>query len=172
MMKKFLIKSILILLGLMPFILKGQGTVTTAIETTGEYKYYRIEDAFYMQDDSSTVLKNWTDKGMEMLFKSGTDSLVITIDIGGRDKIFFVGMAVKMDNPGFVTTSTEAEFYHWIFVSHIKEGIRNAYILKEYVEGSLEKLGKKHYFINIAFADQTEFQLYGYELQPKTSVSK
>jgi hypothetical protein len=54
-----------------------------------------------------------------------------------------------------------------MFASHIKEGIRNAYIHKEYVEGSLEKFGRKTYFINIVFTDQTEFQLYGYEINPK-----
>jgi hypothetical protein len=59
-----------------------------------------------------------------------------------------------------------------MFVSRIKEGIRNAYIMKEYVEGSLEKLGKRTYFINIAFADQTEFQLYGYEFKDNVPVTK
>ncbi|MBI5008649.1 MAG: hypothetical protein HZB98_03145 [Bacteroidia bacterium] len=133
---------------------------------------FRIDDAFYIQDDSSTVLRNWTEQEMNINFKTVKDSLMISIDIGGRDKIFFMGMAEKMDNPGFVTASTDVEFYHWMFVSRIKEGIRNAYIMKEYVEGSLEKLGKKTYFINIAFADQTEFQLYGYELKNNVTVTK
>jgi len=143
-----------------------------SVEPSGNSRYYRIDDAFYIQDDSSTVLKNWTEQGMNILFKPVKDSLIISVDIGGGDKIFFMGMAVKMDNPGFVTASTEVEFYHWMFVSRIKEGIRNAYIMKEYVDGSFEKLGKKTYFINIAFADQTEFQLYGYELKLNTPVQK
>jgi len=146
---------------MMPAVLEGQARNVAASENS---RYYKIDNAFYLQGDSSTVLKNWTDKGMNVLFKPVKDSLIISIDIGGKEKVFFMGMAVTMDNPGFITTSNEAEFYHWMFVSHIKEGIRNAYILKEYVEGSLEKLGEKTYFINITFADQTEFQFYGYEL--------
>jgi len=168
-MKKLLLRNILILLGFIPYILAGQGT---QMGTSEEFNYYLIEDAYFIQNDSSTVLKNWTDQGMHMLFMPVRDSIIISIDIGGRDKVFFMGMAVKMDNPGFITTSSQAEFFHWIFVSHIKEGIRNAYIHKEYIEGSQEKLGKKSYFINVAFADQTEFQLYGYELKPKAPDKK
>ncbi len=159
----------LFLLILIPAVLQGQAGNVSGSDNSS---YYKIDDAFYLQDDSSTVLKNWTDQGLNILFKPVKDSLVITIDIGGKEKVFFMGMAVKMDNPGFLTTSSEAEFYHWMFVSHIKEGIRNAYIMKEYVEGSFEKLGKKIYFINIAFADQTEFQFYGSELRSDIPVQK
>jgi hypothetical protein len=161
-MRKIFLISLIITLNLMPLVLKGQGMNALASEST---KIYRIDDAFYIHEDSSTVLKNWTEKGMNINFKPVNDSMIISIDIGGTDKIFFMGMAVKMDNPGFVTASTDVEFFHWMFVSRIKEGIRNGYILKEYVDGSLEKLGKKTYFINITFADQTEFQFYGYELK-------
>ena len=140
--------------------------------TEGSGTYYRIQDAYFIENDSTIVLKNWTDQGMNMFFKPVRDSLIISIDIGGADKIFFMGMAVTMDNPGFITTSSQSDFYHWIFVSHIKEGMHNAYIHKEYIDGSLEKMGKKHYFINIAFTDQTEFQLYGYELKPQPQNKK
>ncbi|GEM_PF-5483154 len=162
-MKKTLRSSIPVILFYLIASMNLCGQITT-VKPAAESKYYRIDDAFYIQDDSSTVLKNWTEKQMNINFSTVKDSLIISIDIGGRDKVFFMGMAEKMDNPGFVTVSTDVEFYHWMFVSRIKEGIRNAYIMKEYVEGSLEKLGRKTYFINIAFADQTEFQLYGYEI--------
>lgn len=170
-MGKNLIKLIVVLLfAITPIlVLSGQ---ETALKPSADSKYYRIDDAFYIREDSSTVLNNWTEKKMNINFKTLKDSLMISIDIGGRDKIFFMGMAEKMDNPGFVTTSTDVEFFHWMFVSRIKEGIRNAYIMKEYVEGSLEKLGKRTYFINIAFADQTEFQLYGYEFKDNVPVTK
>lgn len=168
-MKKFLPLCVIITLMLMSAVLQGQGmNVKLSDKTTS----FRIDDAFYIQDDSSTVLRNWTEQEMNINFKAVKDSIIISIDIGGRDKIFFMGMAEKMDNPGFVTASTDVEFYHWMFVSRIKQGIRNAYLMKEYVEGSLEKLGKKTYFINIAFADQTEFQLYGYELKNNVPVTK
>lgn len=154
---------------LMSAVLQGQ---EMNVKLSDKTISFRIDDAFYIQDDSSTVLRNWTEQEMNINFKTVKDSLMISIDIGGRDKIFFMGMAEKMDNPGFVTASTDVEFYHWMFVSRIKQGIRNAYLMKEYVEGSLEKLGKKTYFINIAFADQTEFQLYGYELKNNVPVTK
>lgn len=168
-MRRIFLFNTLILLLLNPGFLHAQ---SEKFGGSANSKYYKIDNAFYLQDDSSTVLKNWTDQGLNVLFKPVKDSLIISINIGGTDKVFFMGMAVTMDNPGFITTSTEAEFYHWMFVSHIKEGIRNAYILKEYVEGSLEKLGKKTYFINIAFADQTELQFYGYELNSEIPVQK
>jgi hypothetical protein len=168
-MKKLLPLYMTVALMLMPIVIKGQGMNAAMLDKTTSF---RIDDAFYIQDDSSTVLKNWTEKEMNINFKTVKDSLIISIDIGGQDKIFFMGMAEKMDNPGFVTASTDVEFYHWMFASRIKEGIRNAYIMKEYVEGSLEKIGKKTYFINIAFADQTEFQLYGYEFKSKVPVTK
>ena len=161
-MKASLIRNIIFFLSFIPFILKAQSSG----DSETNFSYYRISEAEYIVNDSTISLDNWINKGMNMLFVPVRDSLIISIDIGDRDKIFFMGMAEKIDNPGFVTLGTGAEFYHWIFVSHIKEGIRNAYILKEYIEGSLEKLGKRHYFINIVFADQTEFQFYGYELQP------
>ena len=168
-MKKLLPLYMTVALMLTPMVITGQGMNAGMLDKT---TCFRIDDAFYIQDDSSTVLKNWTEKEMNINFKTVKDSLIISIDIGGQDKIFFMGMAEKMDNPGFVTASTDVEFYHWMFVSRIKEGIRNAYIMKEYVEGSLEKIGKKTYFINIAFADQTEFQLYGYEFKSNVPVTK
>jgi hypothetical protein len=170
-MRKFLLikLSFLLLSLLSDTALIGQ---FASVEPSVNSRIYRIDDAFYIQEDSSTVLKNWTDQGMNIILKPVKDSLIISIEIGGPDKIFFMGMAVKMDNPGFVTASTDVEFYHWMFVSRIKEGIRNAYIMKEYVDGSFEKLGKRTYFINIAFADQTEFQLYGYELRSNLPVTK
>lgn len=168
-MRKIFFINTLILLIIVPAVAEGQsGDVNNSVNSG----YYKIDDAFYLEGDSSTTLKNWTDQGMNILFKPQKDSVIISIDIGGKEKIFFMGMAVLMDNPGFITASTDVEFYHWIFVSHIKEGIRNAYIMKEYVEGSFEKLGKKIYFINITFTDQTELQLYGYELGTDIPVHK
>ncbi|MBK9389621.1 MAG: hypothetical protein IPN68_05285 [Bacteroidetes bacterium] len=170
-MRKFLLINLsILLLSLLPHILIN--AQVAAVETSGNSRNYRIDDAFYIQDDSSTVLKNWTEQEMNIIFKPVKDSLIISIHIGGSDKVFFMGMAVKTDNPGFVTASLDVEFFHWMFVSRIKEGIRNAYIMKEYVDGSLEKLGKRTYFINIAFADQTEFQFYGYELNLKKQGPK
>ena len=168
MRKAFLI-SIVVHLVIFPILLNGQeGNMKSGLND----RIYKIDNAFYLQGDSSTVLKNWTDQGMHIAFRPAKDSLVISIDIGGRDKVFFMGMAVTMDNPGFLTSSTDVEFYHWIFASRIKEGIRNAYIQKEYVEGSLERLGRKTYFFNVAFADQTEFQFYGFEISPDGSGKK
>jgi hypothetical protein len=143
--------------------MSGQSIEIGNSEKTG---YFRIDDALYIQGDSSMLLDNWIEQGLHILFTStGSDSLIVSIDIGGRDKVYFMGMAVAINNPGFIASNPKAEFYHWIFVSHIKDGINNAYIHKEYVDESFEKLGYKLYFINILFPDQTEFQFYGSEFK-------
>ena len=146
---------------LIPCSMSGQSQVRNSVKTG----YFLIDDAIYIQDDDATLLDDWIEEGLHILFESVNDSLIISIDIGGRDKIYFLGMAKAIDNPGFIASNSQAEFYHWIFISRIKEGLHNAYIHKEYVEESLEELGYKLYFINIIFTDQTEFQFYGYELE-------
>ena len=139
------------------------GQVTGSAEKTG---YFLIDEAFYIYEDDAISLDDWIEQGLHILFESANDSLTISIDIGGRDKVYFMGVAIAIDNPGFIVSGSQVEFYHWIFVSHIKEGINNAYIHKEYVYESLEELGYELYFINILFPDQTEFQFYGYEIKP------
>lgn len=166
-MKPSLIRNILILLCFIPLILKGQAAGVPA----GILSYYQISEAQYIVNDSTKSLNNWIDKGMNMLFVPVRDSLVITIDIGGRDKVFFMGMAVRIENPGFETLGKNAEFYHWIFTSHIKEGIRNAFISKEYILGSFEKSGRKEFLIHILFFDKSEFLFYASELKPKVQDS-
>lgn len=165
-MKNSYIQYILILLGFIPLNLKGQ----TPAEPAGNLSYYQISEAQYIVNDTTTSLDNWITKGMNMLFVPVRDSLIITIDIGGRDKVFFMGMGVRIENPGFETLGSNAEFYHWIFTSHIKEGIRNAFISKEYVKGSLENSGRKEYLIHILFFDKSEFLFYGSELKSKVQA--
>jgi len=162
-MRKFFIVCISFLILLSPCSINGQSRATASFEKAG---YFLIDDAFYIQDDDFVSLDNWIELGLHVLFESANDSLMISIDIGGRDNVYFMGMAVAIDNPGFIESGAQAEFYHWIFVSHIKERIHDAYIHKEYIDESFEKLGYRLYFINILFADQTEFQFYGYELNP------
>lgn len=162
-MKSSLIRIPVILLFFIPFILKGQSPGSSE----KDFSYYQISEAQYIANDSTTSLDNWINKGMNMLFVPVRDSLIISIDIGGRDKIFFMGMAVRIDNPGFDTPGKDAEYYHWIFTSHIKEGIRNAFISKEYIAGSLEKRGRREFVILIHFFDKSEFLFYASELKPK-----
>ncbi|HOW39472.1 MAG TPA: hypothetical protein PL123_02935 [Bacteroidales bacterium] len=150
-MKSRFLKYILLILCVLPVMVKGQSK-------PGDYK---IQKAYYSEGDSTTSLTDWVEKGLNVHFVPARDSMIISVDIGGRDKVFFMGMAVKMDNPGFITTSSTAEFYHWIFISHFKESVRNAYVMREYIEGSLEKTGRKNYFIQVALSDQSEFQFYG-----------
>ena len=155
-MRKFIVICFSFFILLSPFV-NGQSRATVS--------YFLIDDAFYIQNDDIVELDNWMEQGLHILFEPLKDSLMISIDIGGRDKTYFMGMAVAIDNPGFIVSGAQAEFYHWIFVSRIKERLHDAYIHKEYVNESLEKLGHKLYFINILFADQTEFQFYGYEIK-------
>ena len=163
-MKNSLISKALILLSLIPFFLNGQSQQDSA----GNSSYYRISEAYYFENDSTTVLDNWIEQGTRMRFIPVKDSIIISIDIGSDNKVFFAGMAVGIKNPGFKSGREDTEFYHWTFISHIKEGIRDAYISKEYIEGSLEKLGRKYYTIHIAFPDQTEFLFYANE--PKSRL--
>jgi hypothetical protein len=163
-MKTRFIRIILILFSFTPFILKGQAPAVPV----SNLSYYQVSEAQYIMNDTTTSLDNWTRKGMNMLFVPVRDSLIITIDIGGRDKVFFMGMGVRIENPGFESLGKDAEFYHWIFTSHIKEGLRNAFISKEYIQGSLEKSGRRDYLIHILFFDKTEFLFYASELKPKT----
>jgi hypothetical protein len=165
-MKTNIIRNALVFLSLIPFILDGQSPA----DSERNHSYYQISEAQYIENDRITSLDNWIEKGMNILFVPVRDSLIISIDIGGSDKIFFMGMGVRIENPGFDNQNKDAEFYHWILTSHIKEGIRNAFILKEYVNGTLEKYGRKGYLIQIHFFDDTEFMLYGSELKPKVLV--
>ena len=150
-MKTRLLKYIFLILSFIPFAANGQS----------KQDDYKILKAYYSEGDSTANLSGWVEKGLNVHFVPVRDSMIISIDIGGKDKVFFMGMAVKMENPGFITTSSSAEFYHWIFISHLKENVRNAYVMREYIEGSLEKTGKKNYFIQVALSDQSEFQFYG-----------
>ena len=158
-MRKFFVTLFSISVLLAPYSISGQVSGNTE-----KINYFLIDDAFYLHDDNDISLDDWVEAGLHILFESVNDSLMISIDIGGRDKVYFMGMAIAIDNPGFIASNTQAEFYHWIFISHIKEDVNNAYIHKEYVDESLEKLGHKLYFINIVFPDQTEFQFFGYEI--------
>ncbi|HBH83778.1 MAG: hypothetical protein A2X05_08210 [Bacteroidetes bacterium GWE2_41_25] len=167
-MKISLIRSALILLSIIPYILKGESPA----DSVRDHSYYHISEGQYIENDSITSLDNWVDKGMNILFVPVRDSLIISIDIGGKDKIFFMGMAVRIENPGFDNQNKDAEFYHWIFTSHIKEGIRNAFISKEYIRGSLEKYGLKGYLIQIHFFDKSEFLFYASELKPNIQVKQ
>ena len=159
-MKRIFILFLPVFLFLSQFSLNGQSGGTKKLAC------YMIKEAHYIHNDSSVLLNEWTDMGMHILFAPANDSLIVSIDIGGQDNICFMGMATAIANPGFIASSSTAEFYHWIFVSHIKEGLRNAYIHKEYVDQSFEKLGRRLYFINILFTDNTEFQFYGHEISP------
>ena len=160
-MKKFFVILFLLSFLLSP-CMSGQDIKRSNSEKAG---YFLIDDAFYIEDDDVVSLDDWIEQGLHILFELVNDSLVISIDIGGRDKIYFLGMAKNIDNPGFIASNSQAEFYHWIFISRIKEGLHDAYIHKEYVDESLETLGYKLYFINILFPDQSEFQFHGYELK-------
>jgi len=157
MMRKFFVILFLFSVLLAPCI-NGQGN-------SEKVRYFLIDDALYIEDDDAIVLDNWIEEGLHILFEEANDSLMISIGIGGRDKIYFFGMGMAIDNPGFIASNSQAEFYHWIFISRIKEGLNDAYIHKEYVDESLEELGYELYFINILFPDDTEFQFYGSELK-------
>ena len=161
-MRKFFVILFSFFIFLAPCSMSGQSQVLRNSDKTG---YFLIDDAIYIQDDDATSLDDWIEEGLHVLFEIVNDSLIVSIDIGGRDKIYFMGIAKAIDNPGFIASNSQAEFYHWIFISRIKEGLHNAYIHKEYVDKSLEELGYKLYFINIIFTDQTEFQFYGYALE-------
>jgi hypothetical protein len=165
-MKISLIRNALAFISFIPFILNGQSPA----DSESKHSYYQISEAQYIVNDSITSLDNWIEKGMNILFVPVRDSLIISIDIGGRDKIFFMGMGVRIENPGFENQNEDAEFYHWIFTSRIKEGIRNAFILKEYISGTLEKYGRKGYLIQIHFFDESEFMFYASELKPGVLV--
>ena len=165
-MKTNFIRNTLVFLSFIPFVLHGQSQA----DSERNHTYYQISEAQYIANDSTTSLDNWIEKGMNILFVPVRDSLIISIDIGGSDKIFFMGMAVRIENPGFENQNKDAEFYHWIFTSRIKEGIRNAFILKEYVSGTLEKYGRKGYLIQIHFFDDTEFMFYASEIKPGVLV--
>ena len=159
-MKRAFVMFLLVFICLSQLMLNGQ----SAGGNLPKANLYAIEEAYYIESDSSFLLNDWTEQGMNIIFASENDSLVITIDIGGRDNICFMGMAVAMANPGFIASNSTAEFYHWIFISRIKEGLHDAYIHKEYIDKSFEELGHRLYFINILFPDQTEFQFYAGEL--------
>jgi len=164
-MRKIFVILFLSFVLIAPHYINGQSKETRNADQTG---YFLIDDAFYIYEDNEIALDDWVEHGLHVLFATSDDTLTISIDIGGRDNVYFLGIATAIDNPGFIVSGLQAEFYHWIFVSHIKEGVNNAYIHKEYVEESLEKLGRMLYFINILFSDQTEFQFYGYEVNSES----
>lgn len=132
----------------------------TEIDSTNFGDLYRITEVYYIQNDTSIFFSEVVDTATDVVFmKYKNDSTIISIN-RGFDNVYFLGYTTTMDNPGFNTSSEDAEYYHWNFTSHVKKGIRNADILKEYVTSSLENRGLKYYFIDVVFSDNTEYQFY------------
>lgn len=75
----------------------------------------------------------------------------------------YLGSAKKIANPGFKTMRDDAEFYSWLYVTHGNKEKKDAYIDKEYVTRSLEEKGKRYYYFNIVFPDNSQYQFYAYK---------
>jgi hypothetical protein len=121
-------KKIFLLLSLLPAILLAQPTYTTFLNSS----YCRITEAYYIRNDSSVIVKDYVDTSSGILFMPvKKDSIIISIDRGGIDKVYFLGHAIRISNPGIDTNREGGEFYYWKFATYVFEGTDHAYVFKE-----------------------------------------
>lgn len=102
------------------------------------------------------------------MFVPFKDSIIISIDHGGLDKVQYLGYGKKIENPGFEVTRNDSEFYFWLYVEPKVAEKQKAFILKEYVTGSLEQRGRKIFYFNIQFSDGSQYQFYTYIIGKKS----
>lgn len=159
-------KAIAIFLLLSPGIISfGQGLNDTI--PSGDL--YLITEAYYIKDDSTyNINKEFIDQPSGLMFIPFKDSIIISIDHGGIDKVQYLGYGKKIENPGFTVSRTDSEFYFWLYVEPKVPSKQKAYILKEYVTGSLEQRGRKYFYFNIQFSDGSQYQFYTYIIGTKS----
>jgi len=136
-------------------------------------EFYLIREAYYIKDDSTyNINENFIDKPTGIALIPFNDSIIISIDHGGIDQVLFMGYGKKIINPGFEVSRDDAEFYIWSFIEPGIDERQRAYILKEYVTGSLEHRGVKFFYFNFRFADKSQYQFYASVLKYDPSAKK
>lgn len=158
--------KILMLLVFLTLNLISYGQVS--IDTIPSGDLYLITEAYYIKDDSTyNINREFIDQPSGLMFIPFNDSIIISIDHGGIDKVQYLGYGKEIKNPGFIVSRTDSDFYYWSFIESKVPSRQKAYILKEYVTGSLEQRGRKYFYFNIQFWDGSEYQFYTYLIDPK-----
>lgn len=130
---------------------------------------YLITEAYFIKNDSTyNINKEFIDQPSGIMFVPFKDSIIISIDHGGLDKVQYLGYGKKIENPGFDVTRTDSEFFFWSYGVHNVVERQKAYILKEYITGSLEERGRKYFYFNIQFSDGSQYQFYTYIIGRKS----
>ena len=156
-MKPFIIIFLLSL----SVLVNGQNAKET---TSPKDDYFVFTEAYYIKNGTaSDVKKEFVDGRSGILFMTLEDSsLIISLHVGSIDSVKYLGSAKTIANPGFKTMRDDAEFYSWLYITHRDKEKKEAYIDKEYVTGSLEEKGKRYYYFNIVFPDNSQYQFYAY----------
>ena len=134
--------------------------------TSSKDNYFVFTEAYYIKNgNASDVNKEFVDGRSGIMFMTLKDnSVAISLHVGSIDSVMYLGSAKKIANPGFNTMRDDAEFYSWLYATHKNLEKREAYIDKEYVTGSLEEKGKRYYYFNIVFKDNSQYQFYAYRI--------
>ncbi|HPT21806.1 MAG TPA: hypothetical protein PLR88_07660 [Bacteroidales bacterium] len=156
-------KAIIFLIFLTASVFINGQNIKESNSSNGDY--FVITEAYYIKNGTaSDVNKEFADGRSGIMFMTSKDnSVVISLHVGSIDSVKYLGSAKKIANPGFKTMRDDAEFYSWLYVTHGNKEKKDAYIDKEYVTGSLEEKGKKYYYFNIVFSDNSQYQFYAYE---------
>lgn len=170
MIIKYLVRIkllIVVLFFLRCFFANGQATNDT-ISTNGEY--YPITEAYFIKNDTTyNINEEFIDQPSGIIFIPENDSsIIIGINHGSTEKTAYLGHGKKIINPGFLNTTENSEFYSWLYFTHGATESKLAYIHKEYVEGSLEKRGRKYFYFGIHFSDNSEYQFYTLKITKKS----
>lgn len=133
-------------------------------DTIQSVEYYEFTEAYIIYSDTTLNLsKTYVVQSSGIILMPLRDSTIISITRGSIDSVQYLGHAIKIVNPSFVPTRDDSEFFKWSYMGHRDTQYEKAFIMKEYITGSLEKRGKKYYSFDIAnYSEGYEYQFYGY----------
>lgn len=136
-------------------------------------EFYLIREAYFIKNDSTyNIDKDFIDQTTGIALIPFNDSVIISIDHGGINQVLYLGYGKKIKNPGFGVSRNDSEFYLWTYIEPNVSEKQNAFILKEYVTGSLEQRGVKYFYFNIQFKDTSQYQFYATVIQYNPQIEK
>lgn len=107
-------------------------------DTIQSVEYYEFTEAYIIYSDTTLNLsETYVEQSSGIILMPRKDSTIISITRGSIDSVQYLGYAIKIANPGFVPTRDDSEFYKWSYMGHSDTKYEKAFIMKEYITGSL-----------------------------------
>lgn len=124
-----------------------------------------IKEVFFVKDDSAYLLNQLTEQPNElMIMHTESDTLVISIH-DANENVYFLGKAVRYEDPEFETLATDQELYEWQFLTHLLEGVNKAIVVKENIKGTDKNNKELTHRLYFYFNDDSYMLLYGTKLE-------